>query len=372
MTSLNVRTISRAEHAGWVDSRSAVSFLQTPEWADVKREWRAESIGWFDAAGVMVGAGLVLYRIAPVIKRSLAYLPEGPDIDWLDEGGHGLDAWLAPLVAHCRAQGAFSIKIGVPVVAASWSADTIKNAIGTSARLSDVTPDVVIDKAVSLRNQLRKLGWKQESVDEGFGDVQPRYVYTVSIAGKTDEELLAGFNQLWRRNLKKAEKSGVVVREGGRDDLAAFHAVYVETAARDHFRPRNLVYFERYWDALSQQPDRVRLFVAEIDGEVAASTLWVRVGQHAWYSYGASTTKHRDARPSNAIQWAMLRASRDAGCATYDLRGISDTLKEDDPLFGLIRFKLGIGGQAVEYVGEHDFAINKLLAKAFEIYLSRR
>ena len=98
MTNLTVRTISRDQHAQWVASRSAVSFLQTPEWADVKREWRSESIGWFDAADVMVGAGLVLYRVAPVIKRSLAYLPEGPDIDWFNASGFGLDAWLSPLV----------------------------------------------------------------------------------------------------------------------------------------------------------------------------------------------------------------------------------------------------------------------------------
>lgn len=371
MTNLTVRAISRAEHAAWVESRESVSFLQTPEWADVKREWRAEHLGWFDGERI-VGAGLVLYRVAPVIKKWLAYLPEGPDIDWFDELGFGLDAWLAPLIAHVRAEGAFSLKIGVPVVAATWSAETIKNAIGVAARLKDVAPDSVDDRAAALRSTLKAGGWKQKSVDEGFGDVQPRYVYTVTVAGKSDDELLAGFNQLWRRNLKKAEKSGVTVRLGDRADLAAFHAVYVETAERDEFRPRHLGYFERYWDALSQQPDRVRLYIAEVDGEVAASTLWVRVGRHAWYSYGASTTKHRDARPSNAIQWAMLRAARDAGCHTYDLRGISDTLNESDPLFGLIRFKLGIGGQAVEYVGEHDYPILKLWAKLFEFYLSRR
>lgn len=370
MSKFDVRTITRDEHVAWVETRESVSFLQTPEWADVKREWRSEHIGWFDAAGAMVGAGLVLYRSAPVIGRSLAYLPEGPDISWFS--ADGIDAWLAPLVAHCKKQGAFTAKIGVPVVAASWSADTIKDAIGTAGRLKDVAPDSHDERADALRAQLSRLGWKQKTADEGFGDVQPRYVYTVTVDGKSDEELLAGFNQLWRRNVKKAEKSGVTVRMGTRADLPAFHQVYVETAERDHFRPRNLVYFERFWDALSIRNDRVRLFIAEVDGEVAASTIWVRVGRHAWYSYGASTTKHRDARPSNALQWAMLRAARDAGCVTYDLRGISDTLNESDPLFGLIRFKLGIGGQAVEYVGEHDYAINPLLAKLFEIYLARR
>lgn len=365
---LTVRPISAESHEAWVESRPRISFLQTPAWAKVKREWRAESLGWFDGEQ-LVGAGLVLYRTAPVVKRSLAYLPEGPDIDWFDSD---LAAWLQPLVQHARAAGAFTVKIGVPVASRIWFNDTIKDAVGTASRLSEVEPDWQEPRAVELRRQLQQLGWRQDSVDEGFGDVQPRYVFTVEIAGRSDDELLAAFNQLWRRNLKKADKAGVVVRTGVRQDLAAFHEVYVETAARDLFTPRPLSYFERYWDAFAPNPDRLRLYLAEVDGEVAAATIWIRVGTHAWYSYGASTTKHRDARPSNAIQWRMLRDARDAGATTYDLRGISDTLDESHPLFGLIRFKLGIGGQAVEYVGEHDFAINKLLTRAFALYLKRR
>ena len=69
---------------------SSVSFLQTPAWAAVKNEWRGESIGWFDG-DTIVGAALVLYRQLPQLKRYLAYLPEGPDIDWTDAD---LDRWL--------------------------------------------------------------------------------------------------------------------------------------------------------------------------------------------------------------------------------------------------------------------------------------
>ena len=56
----------------------------------------------------------------------------------------------------------------------------------------------------------------------------------------------------------------------------------------------------------------------------------------------------------------------------YDLRGISDTLDPDDHLFGLIQFKLGTGGQAVEYLGEWDYPLSPLLHKAFSLYLSHR
>ena len=70
-------------------------------------------------------------------------------------------------------------------------------------------------------------------------------------------------NQLWRRNIKKAAKSGVVVRQGDLDDLGAFHPLYVETAERDHFTPRPLAYFETMFAALqAEDPDRIRLYLA--------------------------------------------------------------------------------------------------------------
>jgi lipid II:glycine glycyltransferase (peptidoglycan interpeptide bridge formation enzyme) len=57
VTTLSVRSITRQVHQGWVETAESASFLQTPEWADVKKEWRSESIGWFTAEDELVGAG---------------------------------------------------------------------------------------------------------------------------------------------------------------------------------------------------------------------------------------------------------------------------------------------------------------------------
>ena len=39
---------------------------------------------------------------------------------------------------------------------------------------------------------------------------------------------------------------------------------------------------------------------------------------------------------------------------------------------GLIQFKVGTGGEAVEYAGEWDLPLNRPLYKAFDIYMKRR
>lgn len=365
--SLTVRPISREEHEQWARHRTC-SFLQLPAWADVKREWTHESLGWFEGDR-MVGAGLVLYRWVPKVKRALAYLPEGPDVDWLS--GRPVDDWVLPLIAHVTAAGAFSLKIGVTVVAREWSNESLKEAVAPGARLRDVPPTSSDEHAFGIRDWLLATGWQQKPAATGFGDVQPRYVFQLDLRGQTEASLLANMNQLWRRNLKKAEKSGVSLRIGTRADLAAFHDVYVETARRDHFTPRPLAYFERMWDALG---DHMRLYLADMPGQSrpGAAAIWVKVGTHCWYAYGASSSTDRDARPSNAMQWRMMLDALDAGAHTYDLRGISDTLDEGDPLFGLIRFKLGTGGHAVEFLGEFDYPVQPLLARVFDLYLARR
>lgn len=378
---LQVRPIPAADHLAFLDSplgrRRPASFLQTPAWGAVKSEWRHESLGWFDPAGTLVGVGLVLYRQLPRLRRYLAYLPEGPVIDWADDD---LDAWLDPLGDHLRSQRAFAVRMGPPVILRRWSAAQVKEGIASAdvERLNDLPPLARDPAGARLVSRLGRLGWRPQTVEGGFAAGQPQYNFWVPLADEdgvplTEAQVLAGMNQLWRRNIKRADKAGVVVTTGGRDDLAAFHRLYVHTAARDHFTPRPLAYFHTMYDALSaEDPGRITLHLASHEGDLVAATIAIRVGNHAWYSYGASSTEKRDVRGSNAVQWAMIRAAMAAGARVYDLRGITDTLDPDDYLFGLIQFKVGTGGDAVEYVGEWDYPINKALHRAFTYYMERR
>ena len=368
----SVRAISPGQHLQFITEQRSASFLQTPAWGEVKSEWRRESIGWFDGTGALVGAGLVLFRALPKIKRYLAYLPEGPIIDWSTDQ---LADWLTPMTKHLSDHGAFGIRMGPPVVVRRWNADTVKQAIAGDAysRLDQVPPNQRSAVGERLGTTLRSLGWIAQAGGGGFSVGQPRYVFQVPLSGRSEDDLLKGMNQLWRRNIKKADKEGVEVTLGKTADLQEFHRLYAETAARDRFTPRPLAYFQQMFTALlGEDADRIRLYLAHHEGDLVAATTWVRVGTHTWYSYGASSTAKRDVRGSNAIQWQMMRDAMTVGADVYDLRGITDTLEENDPHIGLIQFKVGTGGEAVEYAGEWDMPLSRLLYKAFDTYMKRR
>jgi lipid II:glycine glycyltransferase (peptidoglycan interpeptide bridge formation enzyme) len=369
----HLRTIGADDHIAFNAAQPSVSFLQTPAWGHVKSDWGSESVGWFDDQDRLVGAGLVLYRKLPRLRRYLAYLPEGPVIDWNCDD---LAGWLQPLAEYLKSRGAFAVRIGAPAVARRWKTATVKAAIADpdTHKLTQVEPDVIEPATTRAHAQLRHLGWlPPKSDDAGFAAGQPRWVFQLPVAGRDDADLLAGMNQLWRRNIKKATRSGVAVSRGTAEDLPAFHRIYRETAGRDGFTPRPLSYFQTMFAALNAETDdRIRLYLAHHESDLVAATTWVRVGDHAWYSYGASTTAKREVRGSNAIQWQMITDARDAGAAVYDLRGITDTVTESDPHLGLIQFKVGTGGEAVEYLGEWDLPLNKALYKIFDAYMSRR
>jgi len=375
--SLTVRPISGDTHRAFIAEQPWASFLQTPAWAVVKAEWRGESVGWYDGES-LVGAGLVLYRQIPRLRRYLAYLPEGPVVDWATDD---LAAWLTPLAEHLRGQGAFAIRMGPPVVTRRWTAGQVKAGIADEGvvRLGDVVPAERSAVGARVVQQLETLRWRPLTVEGGgFAPGQPQYTFVIPLvdadgARRTEDDVLAGMNQLWRRNIRKADKAGVAVSEGSATDLKAFHDLYVHTAQRDHFTPRPLSYFQTMYDALgAEAPDRIRLWLAHHEGDLVAATIGVRVGTHAWYSYGASSTDKREVRGSNAVQWAMIRDAIATGAQAYDLRGITETLDPDDPHVGLIQFKAGTGGEAVETVGEWDLPLDRVLYRGFELYLRAR
>ncbi len=376
---LAVRTISPADHLTHVAARRSASFLQVPAWGEVKSDWRRESIGWFRGEE-LVGVGLVLYRQLPRVKRYLAYLPEGPVIDWDDD----LSPWLGPMVDHLKQQGAFAIRIGPPVVTRRWEAKAVKDGISDDQvrTLDQVPPAERSSSGAAVVSQLREQGWRPQQAEGGFAAGQPRYNFWLSLRGKdgeqlSEDEVLKGMNQQWRRNIRKADKEGVETTRVPADELERrlqeFHDLYVHTAERDGFTPRPKTYFETMFSSLlAEDPDRIALFTAEHEGDLVAATVLVQVGTHVWYSYGASSTEKRKVQGSNAAQWAMIQHALAQGADVYDLRGITDTLDADDDHVGLIRFKAGTGGQAVEYAGEWDLPLNRPMYKAFSLYMARR
>ncbi|GGZ12126.1 peptidoglycan bridge formation glycyltransferase FemA/FemB family protein [Streptomyces nitrosporeus] len=373
-----VRPLGAAEHRAFLATRPTTSFLQFPSWAAVKDQWSSEMIGWHGAEGELEGAALVLYRQFPGTRKYFAYLPEGPVADW---AGPGIDRWLRPLMAHLRRAGAFAVRIGPAPAFRVWEAARLKASTGPGQRVADVLASEVDPLGTVVAERLRARGWRRcggDGEDGGDGDAQPRYVFHVPLAGRTPDDLWAGLNQEWRRNVRKARKAGVEVVTGDASDLPAFHRLLRITEERDGFRlGRSLAYYQRQYAVLNaERPGRMRLCLAVHRGEILAAHTMILAGRRVWYQTGASADHRREVRPSNALQWQMMLDSHAMGAHVYDMRGVPSTLDPEDRSFGLLRWKLGTGGRLVETLGEWETSVggaaNNTLYRAFHAYLARR
>ena len=80
--------------------------------------------------------------------------------------------------------------------------------------------------------------------------------------------------------------------------------------------------------------------------------LAIGYGDKVWYLYGASSNEYRNVMPNYLLQWEMIKWAIERGARVYDFRGVSGNLSEDNPLYGLYRFKQGFNGEFTEFIGD--------------------
>ena len=140
-------------------------------------------------------------------------------LDWsaYDTAGRADPAARAP--AHARARSAsrwarrWSPAAGPPRPSRPRS-PTPATARGGSATCRRTRPTPA--RSPSATGCARSAGAQDAAAGAGFGDFQPRTSSSSRSPGAPRTDLLAGFNQLWRRNIRKADKAGVVVAPGRR------------------------------------------------------------------------------------------------------------------------------------------------------------
>ncbi len=111
--------------------------------------------------------------------------------------------------------------------------------------------------------------------------------------------------------------------------------------------------------------------VAEVDGEAVAGLVLFTFAGRAWYLYGMSRQSHREMMPNYLLQWQAMSLAAQKGCKTYDLWGAPDVFDESDGMWGVFRFKEGMGGQVIRTCGAWDFAVNPIFYSTYTRLLPR-
>jgi lipid II:glycine glycyltransferase (peptidoglycan interpeptide bridge formation enzyme) len=102
-----------------------------------------------------------------------------------------------------------------------------------------------------------------------------------------------------------------------------------------------------------------------------AGVVIFRFAGRAWYMQGMSGLAHREKMPNYLLQWEAIHRAKAAGCRIYDLWGAPDEFSEHDSMWGVYRFKEGLGGQVVRHIGAWDLPVQPLAYKIYTQTLPR-
>lgn len=320
----------------FVRSHQNCHFAQTPQWREVKTFWHWRGVLAYRADGALAGVLSVLIRPLP-LGLSMLYAPRGPICDRND-----------------------------PAVMGELIAGAQEIARASHALLLHMDPDED-NSNEDFRQLMQRFGFREQS-DDGFGNIQPQFVFRLDIADKSENDVFAGFTQKTRYNIRLAQRKGVEIEQypGDRrvpDDVMDSFAQLMEvTGARDNFTVRGGEYFRQLLAAFGADAS---LFLARYQGDPIAGTIAIFYGNKAWYLYGASSNSHRNVMPNYLLQWEMIRCALARGCSIYDFRGVSGDLSEDNPLYGLYRFKKGFNGTFTKFTGLFTYHYAPLLSRLF-------
>ena len=353
-------------------------FLQTSEWGRVKAGygWTPQYAVWTDDgkfhisqaadtwtpdAGQCQAAALILKK--QILRRgfaarlSILYAPKGPLLDWNNSALR--TRVLNDLQSLAKKQGAIFLKIDPDIVLG-------RGIPGSEGDLPDAGGQ-------AARAELIRRGWL-------YSSDQIQFQNTVLIdLSQAEDEMLARMKPKTRYNVRLAEKKGVTIRPGTVADLPMLYKMYAETSLRDGFAIRDENYYLTVWKLFMSNnggPELSALpacqpLIAEVDRQPVAAIFLFMFAGRAYYVYGMSRSLHRDKMPTYLLQWEAMRRARAAGCSVYDLWGAPEVFAESDSMWGVYRFKEGLGGEVIRTLGAYDLAPNSLWYKLYAEVMPR-
>lgn len=370
------------------------NLLQSSKWALVKDSWDHLYCGVYHD-NELVGTAMVLIKHLP-LGFTMFYLPKGPVLDFSNR--ELVSYFFDELKKVAKSQRCLFIK---------FDPNIIKNQYKSDAYQNDILP-----LAKDEMDNLKACGCLHMGFSMNMGEtIQPRFHATAI----TDENWEKGLPKHTKRHIQTAKKRFIEVKEFGIEKAEEFTRLTNCTEAAKNIRLRDQSYFEHLLNIYGED---ARLFLACIDfdqlmkdrtkelekvrndlskigedneaqkatlskrvesleseneelkeilrqgdtPESVAGTLAVCFGDSCEMLYMGTDRAFRRYMPAYLSHYAPIKWSADHGYRTCNMGGVEGSL--DD---GLTKFKSNFNPDIIEYVGEFELPVNKVLYQASHV-----
>lgn len=186
---------------------------------------------------------------------------------------------------------------------------------------------------------------------------------------KSEEEILAGASQGFRRKLRKAEKENITL-ETSTDPkvIKTFYDLEVKHAKRQGFVAFSESFLEKQFTAFAKNNEAI-MYIAKKDGKILAMNFMIFYGNEASYHYGVSSELGTKYSAAPLLHLAAMEEARKRNISRYNLWGIVGLEEKSHRFYGVSEFKRSFGCSELKYTPAHDLVLNKskyLLTKAVE------
>jgi len=179
--------------------------------------------------------------------------------------------------------------------------------------------------------------WKEDSADQvsvilkksGFKEL-PRNERTLnSTTAIVDlvpnkEEIFAGFKTRCRRNIRKAERHGVIIRVADNErDANMFQDIHDSMAKEKGMDISGFPNIVKLWQTIQKNNNGLFL-VAELDNKIIGGIISIREGKRAYLQVIASSSQLPKIPQTSILYWECMQMMKDSGCEEFDMVGFPD------------------------------------------------
>jgi lipid II:glycine glycyltransferase (peptidoglycan interpeptide bridge formation enzyme) len=167
---------------------------------------------------------------------------------------------------------------------------------------------------------------------------------------KDECELRNSFRKKWRYTLKQAEKNNIDIINGSSDEYYnIFKDIYSQMHIRKKFTENVDINVFQSINQELEKNNKMNTFIAYSESKPIAAVVVSAIGERGIYLLGGSTEEGLKLNASYLLQWRVIKWLKSENITLYDLGGID---KKNNP--GVYRFKSGMGGTEVNYLGSYE------------------
>lgn len=383
--------LEEAEYEKFWENHPLKTFLSSVEIGKLRKSngWNVSYVGIKDNKE-LVGATMLVY-----IKRHFGkyefYSPRGFLIDFNNK--NHLDFFIANLKKYIKENNGYILRIDPYVI--NKERDIDGNIVEGGIDNSDII------------KTLKKDGFKKVDIPDME---QVGWMFSLDLEGKSEKQILNEMKPNTRNTIRKAEKTGISIKELKYDELEKFQDIMIETGQRKKFSVRKLSYYQEMYKLFhdkgqikyvitelnldnyienlkNEKENRIKELeklndakyndgkkkalnneISSFDKKIKSSkeiiektgkheitlsgSMFIMIKPEVIYLSSGNYEEYLQFNSQYLIQWDMIKYGLKNGFKKHNFYGIPENIVEKPKDYGIYEFKRGFNGYVEELIGE--------------------